>query len=393
MTLFIRKTTFLTFVLLLFSAYAETDFVRSQRLIVKGQEPSFREIAPGVEYMQLVRNYAKGEEGSGPWVINLLQIDMRSARLKLVHALDEGVGLETVSSMTARHGAVAGTNGGYFRTSGEYRGESVGTLMLARKLISEPNNERASLGILPDGKGLVFGHLKFSGRISIGSQGHKIDGLNRPLSADELVIFTPEFHRTTLTTPEVVEVVIRKRRVVSIRENVGSRLIPDDGYVISATGSKRSWILKHCRRGKNLNLALRLEPVDKDQKAEWSQVDNIVGGGPQLIKNGHISITNEAEKITAAFVTERHPRTAIAQLRSGKVLLITVDGRQPEVSVGMSLPALAELLLEFGAIGAINLDGGGSTTMVVSNKVVNHPSDQTGERPVSDAILIYSRPH
>ncbi len=71
---------------------------------------------------------------------------------------------------------------------------------------------------------------------------------------------------------------------------------------------------------------------------------------------------------------------------------MAVDGRQPGVSVGMTLPGLAELLLEFGAVEAINLDGGGSTTMVVKGKIVNKPSDQTGERPVSDAILIYPRP-
>jgi exopolysaccharide biosynthesis protein len=57
----------------------------------------------------------------------------------------------------------------------------------------------------------------------------------------------------------------------------------------------------------------------------------------------------------------------------------------------MSLNTLAELLLEFGAVAAINLDGGGSTTMVIHDKVVNRPSDQTGERPVSDAILVFSR--
>ena len=56
------------------------------------------------------------------------------------------------------------------------------------------------------------------------------------------------------------------------------------------------------------------------------------------------------------------------------------------------MPALAELLLEFGAVDAINLDGGGSTTMVVRDKIVNKPSDETGERPVSDAILVFSKP-
>ena len=66
------------------------------------------------------------------------------------------------------------------------------------------------------------------------------------------------------------------------------------------------------------------------------------------------------------------------------------DGRQT-ASIGMSLTRLADLLIEFGATDAINLDGGGSTAMVIRNKLVNKPSDTTGERPVSDAIMIYPR--
>jgi exopolysaccharide biosynthesis protein len=73
-------------------------------------------------------------------------------------------------------------------------------------------------------------------------------------------------------------------------------------------------------------------------------------------------------------------------------LLLVVDGRQPSVSVGMSLAELARLLIELGAHDGINLDGGGSTTMVVKGTVVNRPSDPTGERPVSDAILVLPRP-
>ena len=111
-----------------------------------------------------------------------------------------------------------------------------------------------------------------------------------------------------------------------------------------------------------------------------------------MIKNGRVEITNAAEKILPAFVSDFHPRTAIARLKSGQILLVAVDGRQPGVSAGMSLTMLADLLIEFGAVEAINLDGGGSTTMVIRNKLVNKPSDATGERPVSDAILVFPRP-
>ena len=71
--------------------------------------------------------------------------------------------------------------------------------------------------------------------------------------------------------------------------------------------------------------------------------------------------------------------------------MVTVDGRQPGVSVGMTLQELAEYLLSLGATDAMNLDGGGSTTMFLDGRVVNTPSDKEGERKVSDAILVTLR--
>jgi exopolysaccharide biosynthesis protein len=122
-------------------------------------------------------------------------------------------------------------------------------------------------------------------------------------------------------------------------------------------------------------------PVESEMANLWRRATCIVGGGPQLIKDGTVEITFEDEKIAAKFVTDRHPRTAIARLRDGRMLVATVDSRQPGVSAGIALAELASLLLEFGAGDAINLDGGGSTTMVVNGKLVNNPSDQTGSGP------------
>ena len=95
--------------------------------------------------------------------------------------------------------------------------------------------------------------------------------------------------------------------------------------------------------------------------------------------------------LTYWFATDQHPSSAIARLASGKLVLLTVGGRQPGVSLGISLHTLANLLLELGPVEAINLDGGRSTTMVVQNTVVERPSDQTGERPLSDAILVFAK--
>jgi exopolysaccharide biosynthesis protein len=383
----------------------------TQTLTAGAQKSEF--IAPGIEHIQITRGHKSEQDATGPWFINILRIDLTGARLRLVHALDEAVGLETVSSMAARYGALAAVNSGYFRTTGTYRGDSVGVEVLDGRILSESNNARAAVGLI-DRAGrqeLIFGHLKFDGQIVVGPSakwpGHlaraetrrmrvpqlkqAINGLNRPRADNELIVFTPEFHRTTLTEPGGLELIVRHSRVVALRDLKGSSTIPADGFVISTSGSARDWALKNLRRGAQIRLDLKLSPVEPDQVDSWKQATSVIGGGPQLIKNGRVEITNAAEKILPSFVSDGHPRTAIAKLKSGQVLLVTVDGRQPGESIGMSLTMLADLLLEFGAVEAINLDGGGSTTMVIRNKLVNKPSDATGERPVSDAILLYPR--
>ncbi|MEP6570028.1 MAG: phosphodiester glycosidase family protein [Acidobacteriota bacterium] len=354
----------------------------------------FQEIEPGIEYGQAAVGQASKDERTGPWFINVLRIDLTRATLKVVHALDEGVGLETVSSMAARHGAAAATNGGYFIVNGTYRGENLGLLVLDGKLISEPYNDREEFGLINNRAttDVVFGHLKYSGEISVDSLKRDVQGVNRALSPEDLVLFTPEFHRTTLTDPGGIEVIVRRGRVSAIRDLKGSSEIPSDGYVIAANGKSREWVKEHLHQGSRLNYSWRLNSIDRGGDEKWQRASTILGAGPQLIKDGKIAITNVQEKITPAFVNDGHPRTAVARLASGKLLLVTVDGRQPSESIGMSLTLLADLLLELGAVEAMNLDGGGSTTMVVHDKVANKPSDQGGERPVSDAILVFSKP-
>ncbi len=222
---------------------------------------NLQEIEPGIEYGQVSSGQSSNGELKGPWLINVLRIDLQRARLKVVHALDEGIGLETVSSLAHRHQATAATNGGYFRLTGPYRGESIGLLLLNGQLISEPNHERAAFGLIEDGKTteLIFGHLKFSGEISIGGAKRSVQGVNRPLEPNDLIVFTPSFHRTTLTKPDCIEVVVRGNRVTAVNDLKGSSEIPADGYIISAVGQSREWIKRQARRGDSVSFTWRFE--------------------------------------------------------------------------------------------------------------------------------------
>ena len=117
----------------------------------------------------------------------------------------------------------------------------------------------------------------------------------------------------------------------------------------------------------------------------------VIGGFPLLLKDGAVVGDLEVGE-RPAFAAARHPRTAAGLDRdSGTLWLVVVDGRSGE-SVGMSLPELASLFHGLGVEDAVNLDGGGSSTMWVLGRVVNRPSDPTGERPVANGVWLVDGP-
>jgi len=348
-------------------------------------------LAPGIEHLEILRgDFSAGTE-TDRWTINVLLLDPKRARLILARAMDEVVGAETTSSLASRHGALAAVNGGYFRTTGTYRGEPAGMLALGNKVLSEPSLSRSELAISNAGglTRIAVAQIKVKVDIVVdGKESLSINGINRPREENELIIFTPEFHRTTLTAPDGIEVLVERGRVVALREGAGSQPIPPEGCVLSATGTAGQWAREHLQAGDRVEV--RTE-IAADPPLAFSP-DFIVGGGPHLVTAGKpLAAAAEAEQFKEDFSRSRHPRTAAGVRDDGFLVLVTVDGRQPKKSVGMTISELTGLVLELGCVEAINLDGGGSTTMVIKNRVVNSPSDAADERPVSDALLIFRR--
>jgi len=120
---------------------------------------------------------------------------------------------------------------------------------------------------------------------------------------------------------------------------------------------------------------------------EWTlgltNVWDAVGGSPILVANGRRVVGT----CTTSFCSSRNPRTGVGVTAGGKILMVVVDGRQAGWSVGVSLPKFAAIFRRLGAVSALNLDGGGSSTMVVRGDVVNRPSSGR-ERSVSTALMV-----
>ncbi|MFB3787862.1 MAG: phosphodiester glycosidase family protein [bacterium] len=129
-------------------------------------------------------------------------------------------------------------------------------------------------------------------------------------------------------------------------------------------------------------------------KAEWNQCYAALGAGPILIKKGQSRLDTSLEGFNK---TQTAPRTAIAKTKDGHVLLVVIDGRQPDWSAGVTLEELTELFLARGVNEALNLDGGGSSVMVVQNQVLSRPSDMAlpgfpgKERAVPNVISLFKK--
>jgi hypothetical protein len=372
-------------------APALTSPVSTRELLGGPQEARRVEtVVPGVERVEIRRGDFGRGIGPDRWVINVLVLDPLKARLVLGRAHDRGVGTETPSSIAARSGALAAVNGGYFRTEGPYRGEPAGIVLRAGKVLSEPSRKRPGLAVSNKGPRTRLGIVDVDLRAEVVASKNarrRVDGINRPRLDGELILFTPEFDRTTLTGREGVEAVVEKGRVAAMFEGTGNAGIPRGGWVVSAHGTAAVWVRANLRRGARLEWRtdVRLSP-----RPGFSP-EFVLGGGPRLVRDGRPAAAADPGIYGPGFADARHPRTAVGVRADGRILLVTVDGRQPELSVGMTIAELATLLIELGAVEAVNMDGGGSTTMVVRGRVVNSPSDLTGERAVGDALLIYLR--
>ena len=313
-------------------------------------------IGPGLIY----REFLAGRS-AGPVRAHLLEVDFKAGyALRPVLSNDSVAGIETLSEMAARSQAVAMINGPYYMRSGEI----LGLLKIDRTLVSTPDTPRTSFGVLPDGK-IIFDAPAFTGHVELPDKTKiPIDGVNRGRGESELILYNPYYAFWTLTAGGGREYLVRDGRIVDIRND--NSVIPEGTVVLSASG-RQAWLMADLKIGDPLKIVQTLGPV-------WDKVVQAVGAGPSLVKNGEIYMTTLGEEFGSDVAGGRAPRTALGITKDGKAILVVVDGRSRS-SVGYTLLELAQFMLEQGAVEAMNLDGGGSSQMIVGSQIVNAPSD------------------
>ena len=310
------------------------------------------------------------------------------------------MGVETVAGIAERHKPIAAINAGFFLPNGD----PAGVLTIDGRLVSDTRRPRGAVGISRDKAGvkLVFARLRATASLVLqnstpSSNGGPamatipIDGIDTTRLRGQLMLFTPSYHADTDTAKGGLEWVVDRQRgrVVSGPHPGGKTKIPRGGFVLSFGGEVAPEPLRLLRRNARVRLDVSYDPVEGEPKS-WLLAQDIVGGAGLLIRDGRDVDDWSIERFNQGFAENRHPRTMIGTSADNTIWLVTVDGRQPEQSVGMSLVELRALARRLGLVNALNLDGGGSTTMWVQGQVLNRPSDPTGPRKVSDALLVFA---
>lgn len=326
-----------------------------------------------------------------PLSIHILEVDPSRVEIVAVRANDTGLGRELVSSMAARHEAIAAVNGGFFTVGGKYDGLPAGVLKIRDQWYSSSRNKRAAIGWTEDLTRVLIDRLHLTWTVEFNGAGQPVDGLNQPRSRNNCVVYTPAFSESTLTGGGGVELQVQDQKIKRKTE-AGNASIPSAGFVYSiGSGLGEEAQVPEVGERARLSFVTFSGSEDFGEDSRWAEMTYIVGGTPLLLHQGEVVADFDVEKVREGFLKNKHPRTAIGVRHDGRWVLVVVDGRRPVHSLGMTMKELALLMQSLGCERALNLDGGGSSTFYLYGSVLNLPSDLMGERPVSDAILILPR--
>ncbi|MFC9909907.1 phosphodiester glycosidase family protein [Streptomyces sp. NPDC127197] len=354
--------------------------------IVRGTEP-----APADQINTTTR---------GPWVVNLLTIDPRRTRGHLAATYGPDLArTERTTDLVRTSGALAGVNASFFTftASAQYPGDPVGLGLYGGRLLSEPTGDPAEADFVVDARSnrAVMGKLSWSGSVQNRQTAASLplEFLNHPpvvpaacatltdqtecSEPGDVVRFTTEFAKATPSGAGVEVVLDRRGCVVRTSTSRGTTLT-DGQTSLQATGRDTAALLEVAGQG-----CLRIASTLTDEQGEKLAVRPGlfgVNGRYRLTADGQIVVPPGSGSFFA-----RNPRTIAGTTRDGRIVLATIDGRMTS-SVGTTMDETAAVAHALGLRDAVNLDGGGSTTMSVEGALVNRPSG-TAERPVGDALV------
>ncbi|HLQ81909.1 MAG TPA: phosphodiester glycosidase family protein [Bacillota bacterium] len=366
------------------------------------------EVAPGITHTTIERGLPLEDPDeipttqTGPWVVNVLTIDPDVADGRM--AVTDGPTLadtETVQDLAAYSGALAAINSSFFTFTGDpdYPGDAGGLTIRGGRVVSEPSlTQEREVDLIFDSRTnrMRITSTTWRGTVTMDSGTTlTLDRLNhRPVVPQEctdladqtecdvpgeLVRFHDDFAAETPPGHGVEVVFDDNNCVVAVHQERGTALRPGQTSV-QATGSDAAE-LAALGEGGGCGTAQDRVYDDQGRRIPLTPHTWAVTGRVPLVADGHSVVPDSDDSFFG-----RHPRTFVGKTADGSWMFVVVDGRAL-TSVGATLDECARIALDLGMVDAINLDGGGSTTMVIGGELINRPSTDGKQRKVGDALV------
>ena len=353
-------------------------------------------VAPGVQH-----DWGTFEtDRSGHQAVQLVEVDLATPGISVEAALagDRITALERTTSLALRtsgegHRAVAAINGDVWDGYGSpTRYAPNGIDIHAGELVTAARAARPTFGIDASGRPMIGNVLVTASVTWPDGTTNTIDHINQGRTNQQIALYTPRFGPATPDDMGGTDVVltgvalplaptgVHPAVVQAIRPATGGIPIAPDTVVLNGPAGS---LLDFLEPGQTLTLTLSITPG-------WENVREAIGGREFIVQDGAESISPHP-----SIADQLHPRTALGITATGGVVMATVDGRQPGYSGGVDLDELAQLMLSRGVVQALNMDGGGSTTMAV--RLPGDPDVSLANRPsggheiaTANSLVVYS---
>lgn len=346
-------------------------------------------ITKGVSHKTVTQFYSYGWQN-----INILTVDLTNPYIKfdVLTSLKGCSNLDTVLNLSKSRGAIGAINSDFFSKSSPSTGFGLGFAKSSDSIITSSYYENSSKNKLGTFSMDELGNVLYSyistniKLISPAGNSINISDINKSSSTySSPVLYNKNWGKTSIGINEsisgLVEMLVIDNKVVEVYQNSPAVNIPDNGYVITASGTAGQFLLDNFRPNDTA-------VIDIKSSADLSSMNLAISGGTILVKDGQVaSFTHN--------ITGIHPRSAVATSKDGKTLyLVAVDGRQIS-SVGMTQDDFAKYLISIGCYNALNFDGGSSTQIVGRQfgddfvSVLNSPSEKP-YRKVVNALGVFS---
>lgn len=372
-----------------------------------------QQIAPGVTLTRIHRGDQPADPAQilttsrGPWNVDVVTIDPRRDKGQLAATYGPDIaGTETASELAARSHALVATNGSFFTftASKTSPGDPVGTGVYGGVLQSEPELSADQRAFVVDGPREQVQIARWTWSAAIENrrtrQLTEVDAVQHtpavpaacatltdqtgcPVDGDT-VRLTSAFGATTPSGPGAEVVLDRRGCTVGVNRLTRGVRLHRGQVSLQATGRDAARLLAVAGQG-CVRTTSALTGAD-GRAVHLKSSTFAVNGHPQLTENGAVVAPVIDDDFNA-----RNPRTLAGKTADGKIVLAVIDGRST-ASVGTTISETAAVAQSLGLVDSLNLDGGGSSTMVAKGSLVNTPSNTGGvERPLGDALVYLPR--